>query len=296
VTATLITLAPTGAETAKADAPALPVTREELVAAALEAQQAGAAVVHVHVRDAAGEPTLDPDTVSEAVRALRERTDLVVQVSTGGAVSDPEEARLAVLDSGPDMASCSMGTVNFGDDVFLNRWPFIVELHTRMRDRGIVAEYEIFDLGQLATLHRLLDRHGLPSGGHVHVDLVMGVPGGMPGTAAALVAAVAALPVGATFSATGVGRTSLPVSLAALAAGGHLRVGMEDCLTFAPGEPVRDNRQLVERAATLAALAQRPAMTAATARAMLGIPAVAAGPAAAGPGTGSVEGAPQWTV
>ena len=96
-----------------------------------------------------------------------------------------------MLDAGPEMASCTMGTVNFGDDVFLNRWEFIVDLHTRMQERGIVPEYEIFDLGQLTSLQRLLDKHGLPSGGHVHVDLVMGVPGGMPGTAAALVACAA---------------------------------------------------------------------------------------------------------
>ena len=133
-----------------------------------------------------------------------------MQLSTGGAVTDPEADRLAVLDAGPDMASCTMGTVNFGDDVFLNRWEFIVELHTRMQERGIVPEYEIFDLGQLATLQRLLDKYGLPPGGHVHVDFVMGVPGGMPGTAAALVAcqpALRDLPEGTTFSATGIGRT-----------------------------------------------------------------------------------------
>jgi 3-keto-5-aminohexanoate cleavage enzyme len=272
VPSTLITLAPTGAETAKVEAPALPVTRAELVSVAKAAEAAGAAMIHVHVRDDSGEPTLDPGIVAGAVRALREQCGLVVQVSSGGAVSDGEEARLAVLDCGPEMASLTMGTLNFGDEVFTNRWPFIVELHTRMRDRGIVAEYECFDLGHVAALHRLLEREGPPAGGHVHVDLVMGVPGGMPATTASLVAAVAALPAGATFSATGVGRASLPVALASLSAGGHLRVGMEDCLTFAPGEVVRDNVQLVDRAASLAALAQRPAMTPDEARAMLGLP------------------------
>ncbi len=103
-------------------------------------------------------------------------------------MTDPEADRLAVLDAEPDMASCTMGTVNFGDGVFMNRWEFIVDLHTRMQERGIVPEYEIFDLGQLASLQRLLGEHGLPAGGHVHVDFVMGVPGGMPGTTEALVA------------------------------------------------------------------------------------------------------------
>jgi uncharacterized protein (DUF849 family) len=105
----------------------------------------------------------------------------------------------------------------------------------------------------------------------VHVDLVMGVPGGMPGTTQALAACLPQLPAAATFAATGVGRASLPVMFAALSAGGHLRVGMEDTLTYAPGEPVRDNVQLVARAAGLARIAQRPPMTSADARAMLGI-------------------------
>jgi 3-keto-5-aminohexanoate cleavage enzyme len=270
-TATLITVAPTGAESAKASVPALPVTLDELVATARECEALGASVIHVHIRDDLARPTLDLGRLRETVAALREQTDLIVQLSTGGSVHDPEPDRLAVLDAAPDMASCTMGTVNFGSDVFLNRWDFIVELHTRMRDRQIVPEYEIFDLGHLYSLHRLLDRHGLPYGGHVHVDLVMGVPGGMPGTTAAMVAALADLPAGATFSATGVGRATLPVALAALSAGGHLRVGMEDTLTYAPGRPVESNVQLVARAAGLARLAQRPPMPVGEVRALFGI-------------------------
>jgi uncharacterized protein (DUF849 family) len=268
---TMITVAPTGAETAKADAPALPVTLEELVRTAKACADIGASVLHVHVRDTETRPTLDLGFLTETVAALREATDLVVQLSTGGAVTDPEADRLRALEAAPDAASCTMGTVNFGTDVFLNRWEFIVELHTAMRDRQIVPEYEIFDYGQLATLQRLLDRHGAPYGGHVHCDLVMGVPGGMPGTVQALAAAVQALPQGATFSATGVGRTTLPVMLAALSAGGHLRVGMEDTLTYGPDEPVRDNVQLVARAAGLARIAQRPPATVAEVRTLLGI-------------------------
>ena len=268
---TLITVAPTGAESAKADVPALPVSVDEVVATARDCRAVGAAMIHLHVRDAQTRPTLDLPRVREVVAAVREATDLVVQLSTGGAVTDPFDARLAVLDAEPDAASLTLGTVNFGRDVFANPWDLIVELHTQMQQRGIVPEYEVFDLGQLATLTRLLDRHGPPFGGHVHVDLVMGVPGGMPGTAQALTACLAALPEGATFAATGVGRTSLPVMLAALSAGGHLRVGMEDTLTYAPGEAVRDNAQLVARAAGLARIAQRPPLSTQDARSLLGI-------------------------
>jgi 3-keto-5-aminohexanoate cleavage enzyme len=270
---TLITVAPTGAESAKVDVPPLPVTLEELVTAARECEALGAAVIHVHIRDDEAKPTLDLGRLRDTVAALRERTRLIVQLSTGGAVTDPEGDRLRVLDAEPDMASCTMGTVNFGPDVFLNRWEFIVELHTRMQERGIVPEYEIFDLGQLTTLRRLLDRYGPPAGGHVHVDLVMGVPGGMPGTAEALLACVRDLPEGATFSATGIGRSTIPVMLASLATGGHLRVGLEDTVSYAKGQPVESNMQLVARAVGFARLAQRPPLSPDEARALLAVKA-----------------------
>ena len=275
MTGTLITVAPTGAESSKADVPALPVTLDELVSTAKECEALGASIVHVHIRDDEARPTLDRGRLAATVAALRESTGLIVQLSSGGSVTDPEADRLAVLDARPEMASCTMGTVNFGDDVFLNRWEFIVGLHTRMQERGVVPEYEIFDLGQLSTLQRLLGRYDLPFGGHVHVDLVMGVPGGMPATAAALVAceqAMRDLPAGTTFSATGIGRGTIPVMLASLAAGGHLRVGMEDTVTYAKGRPVESNMQLVARAAGFAQLAQRPPLTTGETRRLLGVP------------------------
>jgi uncharacterized protein (DUF849 family) len=266
---TMITVAPTGAETAKSDAPALPVTLDELVAAAQACEAAGAAMVHVHIRDGQSTPTLDSARLKDTVAALREATTLVVQLSTGGSVHDPFENRLEVLDAEPDSCSLTCGTVNFGGDVFLNPWPFMIELYQRTQERQIVPEFELFDLGHVTSMNRLLDKYGPPFGGQVHCDLVMGVPGGMPGTAEALLAAVHALPAGATWSATGIGRSSLPVALAALSCGGHLRVGMEDTLSFAPGEPVRDNAQLVERAAALSGLAGRPPMSSDDARALL---------------------------
>src|SRR5690349_16987360 len=209
---TLITVAPTGAEADKAAAPALPVTLAELVVTAKECEAAGAAVIHVHIRDDAAQPTLDVGRLTDTVAALREGTGLIVQLSTGGAVTDSFASRLAVLDAAPDACSLTCGTV-------------------------------------------------------------MGVPGGMPGDVATLAAAVAALPDDASWSATGIGRTTLPVMLGALGAGGHLRVGMEDTLTFSRGRPVARNAELVERAADLARLAQRPPMPPAEARAFLSTPA-----------------------
>jgi 3-keto-5-aminohexanoate cleavage enzyme len=268
----LITVAPTGAETTKSDCPQLPTTIKELVETAQRCEAAGAAMIHVHIRDDEHQPTLDLGRLRETVAALREGCDLVVQLSTGGSVHDPLEHRLRVLDAAPDSCSLTMGTTNFGDDVFMNPWPFVCDLYQLSQEREVVPEFELFDLGQVHALARLIDKFGLPYGGRVHCDLVMGVPGGMNGTADALVAAVAALPAAVTsWSATGIGRSTLPVALAALAKGGHLRVGMEDVLTLAKGVPVEHNAQLVERVVELGRIAQRTPMSPQQARELLAI-------------------------
>ena len=268
----LITVAPTGAETAKDDCPQLPTTPEEIATTARECQAAGAAMIHLHVRDAEHRPTLDAGLLKEWVAAVRDSSDLVVQLSTGGSVHDPLDQRLKVLDAEPDSCSLTMGTTNFGDDVFSNPWPFVCELYQLAQERGVAPEFELFDLGQVHALTRLLDRYGLPAGGKVHVDLVMGVPGGMNGTTDALVAAVRDLPLATTsWSATGIGRSTLAVMLASLSKGGHLRVGMEDVLTISRGVPVESNAQLVERAVEVGRLAQRSPMTTAEARELLGV-------------------------
>ena len=269
---TLITVAPTGAESSKADVPQLPTTLEELVETAVRCEAAGASMIHLHIRDAAHAPTLDAGRLRAAVEAIREATDLVVQLSTGGSVHDPLDQRLTVLDAEPDSCSLTCGTTNFGDDVFLNPWPFMVQLYRQSIEREVVPEFELFDLGHVAALRRLLDQEGLPFGGRVHVDFVTGVPGGMPGTPAALLAAVALLPPQVTsWSATGIGRSHLPIAATALAAGGHLRVGMEDNLVYARGQAVQHNDELVSRAAELATLMQRPPLTTAETREMLGV-------------------------
>jgi 3-keto-5-aminohexanoate cleavage enzyme len=268
----LITVAPTGAETTKADCPQLPTTLEELVQTAIDCEAAGAAMIHVHIRDDEHKPTLDGGRLKATVDALREQTDLVVQLSSGGSVHDPLSERLKVVDAEPDAISLTMGTTNFGDDVFSNPWPFVTDLYQLSIEREIVPEFELFDLGQVAALGRLIDKFGLPYGGRVHVDLVMGVPGGMPGTTDALVAATQALPREVTsWSATGIGRSTLAVMLASLSKGGHLRVGMEDVLTISRGVPVESNRQLVERAVAVGALAQRTPMATRDARELLRI-------------------------
>ena len=269
---TLILVAPTGAETAKADCPQLPTTLAELVETAVACEAAGASMIHVHLRDADHQPTLDAVLLRETVQALREQTSLVVQLSTGGSVHDPLEKRLTVLDAEPDSCSLTCGTTNFGDDVFLNPYPFMAQLYQLAQEREIVPEFELFDLGHVAALRRLIDAYGMPFGGKMHVDFITGVPGGMPGTPAALLAGIQALPAEVTsWSATGIGRSHLPIAAMALASGGHLRVGMEDNLIYAKGQPVQHNDELVSRAADLSRLMQRPPLTTDEARALLSI-------------------------
>jgi uncharacterized protein (DUF849 family) len=270
---TLITVAPTGAEVDKTAWPQLPTSLAELVAEAKACEAAGASMIHVHIRDHEHKPTLDAVRLRDTVAALHAETGLIVQLSTGGSVHDPLDTRLAVLDAGPDSCSLTCGTVNFGDDVFLNPWPFMVQLYERAQQAQVLPEFEVFDLGQVTSLGRLLREAGLPWSGKVHVDFVLGVPGGLPATVPALVAGVQALPAEVTsWSATGIGRGHLPVLAAALALGGHLRVGMEDNLFYAAGRPVQNNAELVTRAAELAERLQRPPLAVTEARALLGLP------------------------
>lgn len=262
VPGTLITVAPTGTDHAKSDVPNLPVTLAELVRTAQDCARVGASVIHVHARGADGKPTLDLGLLRETVAALRENTPLIVRLSTAGVPADSAADRLRVLDALPDSASC----------VFSDRWEFTVELHKLMAEREIVPEYEIHDLDQLTSLRRLLDDYGLPACGRVHVGLVHGASGGMPGTMETVSAALRELPDGATFSATGIDQVSIPVMLTTLAACGHLRVGMADTISYGNGEPARDNAQLVARAAGLARIAQRPPLPGEAARELLGVP------------------------
>lgn len=267
-----ITVAPTGAESGYRDNPNIPLQPEEIVAEAVACEQAGAALIHIHGRDRAGNSTLDHGVLGEIVAGVRERTNLIVQLSTGGSVRDSFDARLRVLELQPESCSLTCGTVNFGAEVFHNPLPFIEELYQGALDRGVLPEFECFDFGHIATLHRLLERFGPPRQGVVHCNLVMGVPGGMPGDPRTLTAAQSALPQGSSWSATGIGRTALPVLITTLALGGNVRVGMEDQLRFSATALVSGNGQLVDRAVQLARLAQHDPMDAGRARSALGLP------------------------
>ena len=265
----IITVAGIGAELTRDDQPNLPLTPDEIAADARACRDAGAAIYHLHVRDADGLPTMDVETYRAAHDAIRAATDIVVQFSSGGAVGDGEDERLGPLELRPEMASLTTGTVNFGDDVFMNPLPLVMRFYERMRELGILPEYEIFEPGMIATAERIYAESG--DGHHQHFDFVLGVPGAMPAWPDAVDYLRSHLPEGATWSATGIGRSHLDVANAAIRTGGHVRTGFEDVKWFEPGVLASSNAQLVERVVTMAREAGRKIAAPDDARAILSL-------------------------
>jgi len=268
----VITAALVGAETTRDRNPNVPLSPPEIAAAAHDACQAGASVIHLHVRDAAGRPTQSREVFAETIALIRERCDAVVQVSTGGAVWMQAAERLQPVSLAPEMATLTCGTVNFGDDVFLNPFPLICEFAAAMRRHGVRPEIEVFDSGAVATAERLIGL-GLVDA-PLHFDLVMGVPGGMPATPRNLQCLVDSLPPGSTWTVAGIGRHQLPLGVLALVMGGHVRVGFEDNVYYARGVLAESNAQLVARIARIARELDRPVATPADARRILRLPAI----------------------
>ena len=265
----IITAALTGAEVTRAQQPALPITPIEIAIAAEECARAGASIVHVHARNPDGSPTQDKETYRQIIDAIKARCDVIVQVSTGGAVGMTPQERLAPVTLVPEMATLSMGTVNFGGDVFMNH-PADMEVFAKaMQQHGVKPELEIFDSGMLTTANRWLKK-GLLTG-PLHFDFVLGIPGGMAGTPEALMYLTSQLPEGATWTVAGIGAAQLPLGTLAILLGGHVRVGFEDNVYYRKGELAQSNAQLVARMARLSLELDREVATPDEARRLLGI-------------------------
>lgn len=266
----IITAAMVGAEVTREDNPNLPLTPEEIAQAAEDAWRAGASIIHLHVRDEQGKATQSAVFFQRAMELIRGRCDAIVQVSTGGAVGMSAEERLQPVTLNPEMASLTTGTVNFADDVFYNP-PQLIETFAReMKERGVKPEIEVFDVGMIANALALVKK-GLVSQ-PLHFDLVMGVPGGIPGTPKNLLHLVETLPEGSTWTVAGIGRTELPLGVMAILLGGHVRVGFEDNVYYSRGVLAESNAQLVERIARLARELGREVARPDEARAILGLP------------------------
>jgi 3-keto-5-aminohexanoate cleavage enzyme len=265
----IITCAPVGAEILPEQTPHLPYTPQLLGETARAVREAGASIIHVHCRNDDGTNTHSVERFRQADEAIRAQSDLIVQFSTGGAIGMTPQERGAVLELRPEMATLTCGSVNFGDDIFENSFPIMRDLLKKMNEFGVRPELEIFDKGHLANARRLARERLLlfPQ----HVDFVLGVPGGLEATVQNLCDLVDDLPEGCTWSVAGIGKRQLPMAMAAIAMGGHVRVGLEDNLFYSRGRLAR-NDELVARVARLAAEAGRTIATPNRARKVLGLP------------------------
>jgi 3-keto-5-aminohexanoate cleavage enzyme len=270
----VITCALTGPIATKHDNPNLPTTPEEIADAARGAYEAGAAVVHVHLRDEQGRPTADVEIAKRTVGLIEDACPALVQLSTGVGLDVPFEERERLVDARPRMASLNPCSMSFADGEFRNPPLGVRRLAARMQELGIQPELEIYDTGHLDVCLQLVEE-GLVSG-PLQFSIVMGVRGGMPATPTALVELVNRLPAGAVWQAIAIGRSNLAMTAIGLAMGGNARTGMEDTLMLRKGVPADSNAQLVERLASVARSLERGIATVADVEERLSLASAAA--------------------
>ena len=265
----IITAALSGAEVTRKDNPNLPVTPAEIAEAAVECYKAGASIVHIHVRNEDESPTQAAEVFKETIDLIKKQCNIIIQLSTGGAVGMTAEERLQPVYLKPEMATLSTGSVNFGDDVFMNPPAYLEVFARAMQEQGVKPEIEVFDVGMINNALQLVKK-GLLSE-PLHFDFVMGVPGGIPGTLKNLLHLEESIPPGSTWTVAGMGRTELPLGSAAIILGGHVRVGFEDNIYYQKGVLAESNAQLVERIVQVAEIHSRPVATPDEARHILGL-------------------------
>ncbi len=253
----IITAAICGAEVTKEQNPAVPYTVEEIVREAKSAYDAGASVIHLHVREDDGTPTQSKDRFQACVDAiLKVCPNVIIQPSTGGAVgmTDLERLQSTEISPTPEFATLDCGTLNFGgDEIFINTDNTIQNFAKIMKERGIKPELEVFDKG-MVDIALKIDRKGLLE--HpLHFDFVLGVQ--MTATLRDLVFMVGSIPAGCTWTAAGIGRSEFEIAAAAIIMGGHVRVGFEDNLYIEKGVLAKSNGELVEKVVKIATLMGR---------------------------------------
>lgn len=268
----IITACICGAEVTKAHNPAVPYTAKEIAEEAYRAQEAGAALIHLHVREDDGTPTQSAARFALCIDAIREKCpDIIIQPSTGGAVGMTNDERLEPITLNPEMATLDCGTCNFGgDDIFVNTENTIIEFAQKMNARGIKPEIEVFDKGMIDMALRLHKKGYIKA--PMHFDFVMGVNGGISGEPRDLVFMRESIPAGATFTTAGVGRFQFPMVTLSMLLGGHARVGFEDNIYLEKGVLARSNGELVEKTVRIARELGRQIASPSEARAILGLP------------------------
>lgn len=267
----VITAAMVGAETTREQTPYLPISAEEIAEDAAKCREAGAAMVHLHVRTPDGKPSQDRELFRAAIRAIRSRCDILVQVSTGGAVGMSVDERCGGLEltgaDRPDMATLTTGTVNFGPEVFWNPRPLVRDIATRIKTLGLKPEIECFDVGMIDEA-RALAKEGfieLPA----HFDFVLGVGGALSADERALDFMRSYLPEGSSWTCAAMGRHQLPFVELVAERGGNARVGLEDNIYVSKGVLAKGNFELVAEAARRAKSKGRELATPQQARELL---------------------------
>ena len=249
----IITAAITGSRVTREATPYIPITPEEIVTSSTECWEAGAAIVHIHVRDPnTGLGTQDIELFRQVVAPLRERTDLVLCLTTSGIPGRnlAIEERLIPLELEPELASFDAGSINLGESVFINTPEFLQAAAIRMREVGVKPELEIFDVGMMVTCLRMRQEGYLID--PLHFQFALGTPWGIPATPKSLLHLLDYLPGQSAWSVIGIGKGHLPVSIMGLILDGHIRVGMEDNIYYRRGELAKTNAQFVERIVRIA--------------------------------------------
>jgi 3-keto-5-aminohexanoate cleavage enzyme len=271
----IISVAITGSVPRKKDNPAVPITISEQIESTQQAYEAGAALVHLHVRDEQENSSSDRSSFAALQEGIRKHCpDIIIQFSTGGRGRSFEQ-RGAMLDLRPDMASLATGSVNFPTTVYENPPDFVRTLAKMMLDHDVKPEIEIFDLAMLYSTVDLVQQGLLKP--PVHVQFVMGVKNALPARREILefeVQQLKALLPDATWTAAGIGRHQLEVNHWTLEMGGHCRTGLEDNVRWDKDTLAKSNAQLVARVASLCGEYGRPVASAAKAREMLGLPTI----------------------
>lgn len=249
----IITGAITGSRITRDQTPYIPYTPEEITRSSIECWNAGAAIVHIHVRDLkTGLGTQDLELFRQVVEPLREKTDLLICLTTSGIAGRnlPIKDRLVSLELNPELASFDAGSINLGNGVFSNPPEFLNAAAQMMKEKRIKPEIEIFDSGMIVTALRMRDEGKLDE--PLHFQFVLGTPYGAPATPKSLLHLLENVPERSTWSVIGIGKGHLPMSMMALIMGGHIRVGMEDNIYCGRAELAKTNAQFVERIVRIA--------------------------------------------
>ena len=259
----IISVAVTGSLTTKEQNPNIPYTPEEIAEAAVESCRAGAAIVHLHVREpSTGKAVQDIELFKKTIQLIRKDCDMLINTTTGGGPGMSFDERIAIIPalSGqglrPEMASLNAGSLNFGilsrkkkkfllDDVQMNPWSQLHRYAQTMKDHGVKPEIEIYDAGMINNAKVLYELEALEA--PLHFQFVLGVMGGMQPTVDNLIFLKNSIPAGSTWSVCVVGLEIFTLGPVAVAAGGNVRLGMEDGVYISRGQLAESNAQLVEK-------------------------------------------------